>query len=50
MAQIVYTSLVNPVPESPITFTADHCDTEMLIAETAAAYTILRTISTPICC
>jgi NAD(P)H dehydrogenase (quinone) len=39
---IVYTSLVNPVPESPIPFTADHRDTEKLIAETGAGYTILR--------
>lgn len=39
---IVYTSLVNPVPESPITFTADHQDTEKLIAETGAGHTILR--------
>lgn len=39
---IVYTSLVNPVPESPITFSADHQDTEKLIEATGAGYTILR--------
>ena len=39
---IVYTSLVNPVPESPITFSADHQDTEKLIEATDADYTILR--------
>ncbi|WP_456388265.1 SDR family oxidoreductase [Profundibacter sp.] len=42
IAHIVYTSLVNPVEECPITFTADHRDTEALIMASGAAYTILR--------
>ena len=39
---IVYTSLTNPVEESPITFSADHRDTEAMIKDTGASYTILR--------
>lgn len=39
---IVYTSLVSPVPESPITFSGDHQDTEKLIEQSGAGYTILR--------
>ncbi|HBM11275.1 MAG TPA: NAD(P)-dependent oxidoreductase, partial [Rhodospirillaceae bacterium] len=42
ITHIVYTSLTNPVEESPITFSKDHCDTEALIKETGASYTILR--------
>ncbi|MHC0055232.1 SDR family oxidoreductase [Actibacterium sp. D379-3] len=42
ITHIVYTSLTNPVEESPITFSKDHRDTEALIAETGASYTILR--------
>ena len=39
---IVYTSLTNPVEESPITFSGDHRDTEAMIKESGAPYTILR--------
>ena len=39
---IVYTSLTNPVEESPITFSTDHRDTEAMIKDTGASYTILR--------
>jgi NAD(P)H dehydrogenase (quinone) len=39
---IVYTSLTNPVEESPITFAKDHSDTEALIKDTGVDYTILR--------
>ena len=39
---IVYTSLASPVPESPITFSKDHQDTETLIEQSGASYTILR--------
>ncbi|MDF1716493.1 MAG: NAD(P)H-binding protein [Antarcticimicrobium sp.] len=39
---IVYTSLTNPVEESPITFSGDHRDTETMIKDTGAGYTILR--------
>lgn len=42
ITHIVYTSLTNPVEESPITFSKDHSDTEALIRETGASYTILR--------
>ena len=42
ITHIVYTSLTNPVEESPITFSKDHSDTEALIKETGANYTILR--------
>ena len=42
ITHIVYTSLTNPVEESPITFAKDHCDTEALIKDTGASYTILR--------
>jgi NAD(P)H dehydrogenase (quinone) len=39
---IVYTSLANPSEGNPITFTADHRDTEALIEASGAGYTILR--------
>ena len=39
---IVYTSLASPVPESPITFSKDHQNTEKLIEQSGASYTILR--------
>lgn len=39
---IVYTSLTNPVEESPITFSVDHRDTETMIKDSGATYTILR--------
>ncbi|WP_370269456.1 SDR family oxidoreductase [Nioella sp.] len=42
ITHIVYTSLTNPVEESPITFSKDHSDTEALIRQTGANYTILR--------
>ena len=42
ITHIVYTSLTNPVEESPITFSKDHSDTEALIKDTGANYTILR--------
>ena len=42
IAHIVYTSLASPVEENPITFSKDHCDTEALIKESGASYTILR--------
>jgi len=42
IAHIVYTSLSKPDENNPITFTADHRDTEALIEESGASYTILR--------
>jgi len=42
ISHIVYTSLTNPVEESPITFSKDHSHTEALIQDTGASYTILR--------
>ena len=39
---IVYTSLTSPVEESPITFSGDHRDTETMIKDSGATYTILR--------
>jgi NAD(P)H dehydrogenase (quinone) len=39
---IVYTSLAKPTADNPITFTADHRDTEALIKDNGASYTILR--------
>jgi len=42
ISHIVYTSLTNPVEESPITFSKDHSHTEALIKDTNASYTILR--------
>ena len=39
---IVYTSLTNPVSDSPIGFSSDHEETEKLIASSGADYTILR--------
>ncbi|ASM75280.1 quinone oxidoreductase 2 (plasmid) [Pseudosulfitobacter pseudonitzschiae] len=42
ITHIVYTSLTNPVEESPITFSKDHSDTEALIKDTGVNYTILR--------
>lgn len=42
IGHIVYTSLTNPVPDSPISFAADHEETEKLIAASGADYTILR--------
>lgn len=42
ISHIVYTSLTNPVEESPITFSTDHRDTEAMIKDTGASYTILR--------
>ena len=41
IAHIIYTSLANPSEDNPITFTADHRDTEALIEATGASYTIL---------
>ncbi|MBV1866649.1 MAG: SDR family oxidoreductase [Marinosulfonomonas sp.] len=39
---IVYTSLTNPVDASPITFSADHKDTEKMLADSGLSYTVLR--------
>jgi len=39
---IVYTSLTKPVEESPITFSVDHRDTETMVKDSGAKYTILR--------
>lgn len=39
---IVYTSLTNPGPDSPITFAVDHRETEALLVESAIPHTILR--------
>lgn len=39
---IVYTSLTNPGPESPITFAIDHRETEAMLASSGIAHTILR--------
>lgn len=42
VAHIVYTSLASPTKGNPITFTADHRDTEKLIMDSGAGYSILR--------
>ena len=42
IAHIVYTSLSKPDENNPISFTADHRDTEALIKNSGASYTILR--------
>ncbi len=42
VSHIVYTSLTNPDESSPITFAADHRETEALIKATGIPYTILR--------
>lgn len=42
VGHIVYTSLTNPVADSPISFSPDHLDTEKLIENSGAGYTILR--------
>jgi NAD(P)H dehydrogenase (quinone) len=42
IGHIVYTSLTNPVSDSPISFAPDHEETEKLIAASGADYTILR--------
>jgi NAD(P)H dehydrogenase (quinone) len=39
---IVYTSLTNPGPDSPITFAVDHRETEALLVESGIPHTILR--------
>ncbi|NPD70234.1 SDR family oxidoreductase (plasmid) [Lichenicola cladoniae] len=39
---IVYTSLPNAGPESPVPFAADHRETERAIAESGVAFTFLR--------
>jgi NAD(P)H dehydrogenase (quinone) len=39
---IIYTSLVNPGPESPILFAPDHDGTEQAIVATGMGFTILR--------
>jgi NAD(P)H dehydrogenase (quinone) len=40
--RIVYTSLINPGPESPITIAPDHAGTEAALSATPLAYTVLR--------
>lgn len=42
VSHIVYTSLTNPDDTSPITFAADHRETEALISATGIPHTILR--------
>jgi len=42
ISHIVYTSLANPSEGNPITFTADHRESEALIEATGVNYTILR--------
>jgi NAD(P)H dehydrogenase (quinone) len=42
VSHIVYTSLTNPDESSPITFAADHRETEALIKQTGIPHTILR--------
>lgn len=42
VTHIVYTSLTNPVKDSPISFAPDHAETEKLIAGTGIDHTILR--------
>ena len=39
---IVYTSLINPVADSPISFSGDHLGTEALLAESGISHTNLR--------
>ena len=39
---IAYTSVVNPVEESPVAVNPDHRETERLLAESGIAYTALR--------
>jgi NAD(P)H dehydrogenase (quinone) len=42
IGHIVYTSLTNPVSDSPIGFAPDHAETEKLIVASGADHTILR--------
>lgn len=42
VAHVVYTSLINPGAESPITIAPDHRQTEEALAATALGFTILR--------
>lgn len=42
ISHIVYTSLTNPVSDSPIGFAPDHAETEKLIVASGADHTILR--------
>lgn len=42
VTHIVYTSLTNPGPDSPISFAPDHAETERQIAATGIDHTILR--------
>lgn len=42
VSHIVYTSLTNPGESSPISFAADHRETEALIKQTGIPHTILR--------
>jgi NAD(P)H dehydrogenase (quinone) len=42
VTHIVYTSLTNPVKDSPISFAPDHAETETLIAGTGIDHTVLR--------
>jgi NAD(P)H dehydrogenase (quinone) len=39
---VVYTSLTNPDPESPVTLAPDHWGTEAAIRESGMSYTVLR--------
>lgn len=42
VAHIFYTSMPNPVPESPITFAGDHAGTEDAIKDSGMTYTLVR--------
>ncbi|SFB15965.1 NAD(P)H dehydrogenase (quinone) [Poseidonocella pacifica] len=42
VSHIYYTSMPNPVPDSPITFAGDHAGTEEAIVASGMTYTILR--------
>ena len=42
VAHVLYTSLINPGPESPILIAPDHAATEQALAESALDWTVLR--------
>ncbi len=42
VTHVYYTSMPNPVPESPITFVGDHAGTEEAVKASGMTYTVLR--------
>lgn len=42
VSHVVYTGIVNPVPESPVFVTPDHAGTEQALADSKLGWTVLR--------